>query len=139
MSNLMNSKEFKAIMDENGWRTSEAVKVYLNFAAHYKRLYNKLKSNYEDRDLNTDFLQKQLRRLDEKRVNSVWLALDTAQDEQLQGWRFIEDGEEYLNMLMVKYDCDLSKCTELEKLKVAFTQNVDEQRRKQINAEWRTV
>lgn len=135
----MNSKEFKAIMDENGWKNSEAVKVYLNFAAHYKRLYTALKKNYQDREADTEFLHKQLYKLDEKRIEAVWLALDTAHEEQLQGWRYIEDGEEYINMLMVKYDCDLSKCNQLEKLKVAYTQNVDEQRRKQIKADWRKV
>lgn len=139
MSRYMDSQEFQAIMDYENYTTTDAVKVYLNFAAYYKRLYMALKKNYQDREMDTDFLNEQLKRLDEQRMESVWQAIDTAKMEKDQGWRFLEDGEEYISMLLIKYQGDLSKLTRLEKLKVEFTENVDEQKRKQIKANWRML
>lgn len=127
----MSSRQFKAIMSKNGWHMSQAVKIYLIKASHCfkqrKLMEATVKAHPENKVLRATY-----KRLDESRANYAWQALDTAKAESLQGWRYLEDGSDFVNALLIKYEGDLSKCTHLEKLKSEYIEILEEERQKQI-------
>lgn len=82
-----------------------------------------VKANPENKVLRATY-----KRLDEYRANYAWQALDTAKAESLQGWRYLEDGSDFVNALLIKYEGDLSKCTHLEKLKSEYIEKCKQQR-----------
>ncbi|WP_158727614.1 hypothetical protein [Levilactobacillus enshiensis] len=131
-SEYMSNKDFKDIMADNDWKTSRAVTVYLVKASHcfkQRELMSKsLKLHPQNRVLRAEY-----KRLDEKRVEYVWSALDTAEAEFLQGWRYLEDGSDFVNAMLVKYKGDLTKCTRPEKLKSEYIELLERERRFQIN------
>lgn len=77
-------------------------------------------------------LQAEYSHLDESRVEYVWLALDTAKEEFLQSWRYLEDGSDFISAMMVKYEGDLSRCNPLEKAKASYIEILEEMQQTQI-------
>lgn len=127
----MSKQDFKDIMADNGWHMSRAVKVYLVKASHcFKQrelMTGSIKAHPDNR-----VLQAEYKRLDELRANYVWQALDTAEAEYLQGWRYLEDGSEFVNAMLVKYRGDLTQCTRTERLKSAYIELLERERQFQI-------
>lgn len=62
----------------------------------------------------------------------MWLAIETAEAEKLQGWRYLEDGSDFVNALLIKYEGKLEKCTHLEKLKTEYIEILEETQQKMI-------
>lgn len=131
MASYMTNKDFAAIMDENGWRMSEAVKLYLVKASHcfkqHELMAKAVKAHPDNQPLQAEY-----RRLDEDRANYVWQALDTAKAEHTQGWRYLEDGSDFVSTMLIKYEGDLSQCTWLEQLKSEYIDILSEMRQNQI-------
>jgi hypothetical protein len=67
----------------------------------------------------------------------VWDAIAVAQEEKRQGWRYVEDGANFLAYLEVKYDGDLKQATEVEKLQIQLTTLYDQMYRKRLEGEMR--
>lgn len=115
----MDYNQFKAIMAENGYQKSKAVDVYLNKAMHYHRLAQKIVANTQDKQpIVKAKIEKFIKMYNDKRIEAVWDAISVAELEKLQGWKFIEDGEEFILQLQIKYQGKLKKATEFEKKQV---------------------
>ena len=115
----MDYNQFKAIMAENGYQKSKAVDVYLNKAMHYHRLAQKIVANTQDKEPVVRLkMEKFVKKYDDARVEAVWDAISVAELEKLQGWKFIEDGEEFILQLQIKYQGKLKKATDFEKKQV---------------------
>ncbi|WP_334468966.1 hypothetical protein [Levilactobacillus sp. HBUAS67488] len=71
-------------------------------------------------------LQAEYKRLDEERVKYVWWALDTAEAEHLQGWRYLEDGSDFVNAMLIKYEGDLSQRTQIERAQSEYIEVLEE-------------
>lgn len=130
-SEYMSNKDFKEIMASNGWNISQAVKVYLVKASHCFKQRELMEKSVKAHPSNK-VLQAEYQRLDEKRVEYVWWALDTAKAEYLQNWRFLEDGSDFVNAMLIMYEGDLTKCTQLEKIKSEYIELLDRERQFQF-------
>lgn len=118
----MDYNQFKAIMAENGYQKSKAVDVYLNKAMHYNKLIKSIKANIKDKEPVVKFkMEKFVKKYDDARVEAVWDAINVAKLEKYQGWKFIEDGEEFILQLQIKYQGKLKKATEFEKKQVELS------------------
>ncbi len=73
----------------------------------------------------------QLAKEDKARSDCVEIALKTAEAEKNQGWGYLEMGQEYVNNLVMKYQGDLSQCTEIERKTIDYIESLDA-RRKQL-------
>ena len=115
----MDYNQFKAIMAENGYQKSKAVDVYLNKAMHYNKLIKSIKANTKDKEPVVKLkMEKFIKKYDDTRIEAVWDAISVAELEKLQGWKFIEDGEEFILQLQIKYQGKLKEATEFEKKRV---------------------
>lgn len=115
----MDYNQFKAIMAENGYQKSKAVDVYLNKAMHYNKLAKRLVTNTQDKEQVVKLkMEKIIKKYDDARVEAVWDAINVAKLEKYQGWKFIEDGEEFILQLQIKYQGKLKEATEFEKKQV---------------------
>ena len=118
----MDYNEFKAIMAENGYQKSKAVDVYLNKAMHYNKLIKSIKANIKDKEPVVKLkMEKFVKKYDDARVEAVWDAINVAKLEKYQGWRFIEDGEEFILQLQIKYQGKLKEATEFEQKQVELS------------------
>lgn len=118
----MDYNQFKAIMAENGYQKSKAVDVYLNKAMHYNKLAKRLVTNTQDKEQVVKLkMEKFIKKYDDARVEAVWDAINVAKLEKIQGWRFIEDGDEFILQLQIKYQGNMKQATEFEKKQVELS------------------
>lgn len=115
----MDYNQFKAIMAENGYQKSKAVDVYLNKAMHYNKLAKRLVTNTQDKEQVVKLkMEKFIKKYDDARIEAVWDAINVAKLEKLQGWKFIEDGDEFILQLQIKYQGNMKQATEFEQKQV---------------------
>lgn len=118
----MDYNQFKAIMAENGYQKSKAVDVYLNKAMNYHRLAQKIVANTQDKEPVVKLkMEKFIKKYDDARVKSVWDAINVAKLEKYQGWKFIEDGDEFILQLQIKYQGNMKQATEFEQKQVELS------------------
>lgn len=118
----MDYNQFKAIMAENGYQKSKAVDVYLNKAIRYHRLAQKIVANTQDKDPVVKIkMEKFIKKYDDARIEAVWDAINVAKLEKYQGWRFIEDGDEFILQLQIKYQGNMKQATEFEQKQVELS------------------
>ena len=118
----MDYNQFKAIMAENGYQKSKAVDVYLNKAMHYNKLIKSIKANIKDKDPVVKLkMEKFIKKYDDARIEAVWDAINVAKLEKYQGWKFIEDGDEFILQLQIKYQGNMKQATEFEKKQVELS------------------
>lgn len=118
----MDYNQFKAIMAENGYQKSKAVDVYLNKAMHYNKLIKSIKANIKDKEPVVKLkMEKFVKKYDDARIEAVWDAINVAKLEKYQGWKFIEDGEEFILQLQIKYQGKLKEATEFEQKQVELS------------------
>ena len=118
----MDYNQFKAIMAENGYQKSKAVDVYLNKAMHYNKLAKRLVTNTQDKEQVVKLkMEKFIKKYDDTRIEAVWDAINVAKLEKYQGWKFIEDGEEFILQLQIKYQGNMKQATEFEKKQVELS------------------
>lgn len=118
----MDYNQFKAIMAENGYQKSKAVDVYLNKAMHYNKLIKSIKANTQDKEQVVKLkMEKFIKKYDDARVEAVWDAINVAKLEKYQGWRFIEDGDEFILQLQIKYQGNMKQATEFEQKQVELS------------------
>lgn len=118
----MDYNQFKAIMAENGYQKSKAVDVYLNKAMHYNKLAKRLVTNTQDKEQVVKLkMEKFIKKYDDARIEAVWDAINVAKLEKYQGWRFIEDGDEFILQLQIKYQGDMKQATEFEQKQVELS------------------
>lgn len=118
----MDYNQFKAIMAENGYQKSKAVDVYLNKAMHYNKLIKSIKANIKDKEPVVKLkMEKFIKMYNDKRIKEVWDAINVAKLEKYQGWRFIEDGDEFILQLQIKYQGNMKQATEFEQKQVELS------------------
>lgn len=118
----MDYNQFKAIMAENGYQKSKAVDVYLNKAMHYNKLIKSIKANIKDKEPVVKLkMEKFVKKYDDARIEAVWDAINVAKLEKYQGWRFIEDGDEFILQLQIKYQGNMKQATEFEQKQVELS------------------
>ena len=118
----MDYNQFKAIMAENGYQKSKAVDVYLNKAMHYNKLIKSIKANIKDKEPVVRLkMEKFVKKYDDARIEAVWDAINVAKLEKYQGWKFIEDGEEFILQLQIKYQGNMKQATEFEQKQVELS------------------
>ena len=118
----MDYNQFKAIMSENGYQKSKAVDVYLDKAMHYNKLIKSIKANIKDKEPVVKLkMEKFVKKYDDARIEAVWDAINVAKLEKYQGWKFIEDGEEFILQLQIKYQGNMKQATEFEKKQVELS------------------
>lgn len=129
----MDYNQFKAIMAENGYQKSKMVDVYLNKAMHYNKLIKSIKANTKDKEPVVKLkMEKFIKKYDDARIEAVWDAISVAELEKLQGWKFIEDGEEFILQLQIKYQGKLKEATEFEKKQVELATLYEQAYKKQL-------
>ena len=118
----MDYNEFQAIMLENSYQQSKAVEVYLNKASYYTRLIKRIVENTSDKQpIVKAKIEKFIKMYNDKRIEAVWDAINVAKLEKYQGWKFIEDGEEFILQLQIKYQGNMKQATEFEKKQVELS------------------
>ncbi|OQR18382.1 hypothetical protein [Ligilactobacillus salivarius] len=129
----MDYNQFKAIMAENGYQKSKAVDVYLNKAMHYNKLIKSIKANIKDKEPVVKLkMEKFIKKYDDARVEAVWGAINVAKLEKCQGWRFVEDGEEFILQLQIKYQGNMKQATEFEQKQVELSTLYEQAYKKQL-------
>ena len=129
----MDYNEFQAIMLENSYQQSKAVEVYLNKASYYTRLINRIVENTADKQPIVKMkMEKFIKMYNDKRIEAVWDAISVAELEKLQGWKFIEDGEEFILQLQIKYQGKLKEATDFEKKQVELATLYEQAYKKQL-------
>lgn len=118
-----NARVFKQEMEAHQYVNSLAVKLWTTEAARHKRFVKLLSGCFES-DPNPVTLN-QIKLEDQARSDCVENALWTAQAEKGQGWGYLESGQKYVDNLVVKYQGDLSQCTELERRTVDYIESLD--------------
>lgn len=118
----MDYNQFKAIMAENGYQKSKAVDVYLDKAMHYNKLIKSIKANIKDKQPIVKVkMEKFIKMYNDKRVEAVWDAINVAKLEKCQGWKFIENGDEFILQLQIKYQGNMKQATEFEQKQVELS------------------
>lgn len=118
----MDYNQFKAIMAENGYQKSKAVDVYLDKAMHYNKLIKSIKANIKDKQPIVKVkMEKFIKMYNDKRIEAVWDAINVAKLEKYQGWKFIEDGDEFILQLQIKYQGNMKQATEFERKQVELS------------------
>ncbi|APR28054.1 hypothetical protein BTW26_03445 [Pediococcus acidilactici] len=112
----MDYREYQAIMKENGYKESKAVKLFLKRAAAFNKR-KKILMEQEKADCGNRILNQYIKKTEEQRMKAVWDAIDCAEIEKRQGFYFFEDGggDKFMNVMVVQYEGDLSRMTALEK------------------------
>lgn len=129
----MDYNEFQAIMLENSYQQSKAVEVYLNKASYYTRLIKRIVENTADKQPIVKVkMEKFIKMYNDKRIEAVWDAISVAELEKLQGWKFIEDGEEFILQLQIKYQGKLKEATDFEKKQVELATLYEQAYKKQL-------
>lgn len=117
----MNQIQYNDIMKYECLKESIAVKAMLRQAMLHTNIIKKLELHAEAYPEQKESFQKFIKEHDGKRISAVWKAITVAQEEKRQGWRFVEDGQQFLSYLETKYDNDLGKVTEVENLQIKLT------------------
>lgn len=130
----MDYNEYQELMQSVGYKESQAVKTMLNRAAHYARIKKSLQATYNKHPSNglLTFIQQ----YDTKRIEDVWQAFWIAEQEHEQGWLFLEDGEDYLTTLLIKYEGNIEKANKTEQLSNDLIVLLDRMNREQLKNEW---
>lgn len=123
----MDYREYKAIMKENGYKESKAVRLFLKRAAAFNRR-KKILIKQEEADCGNQILNQYIKKTEEQRWRAVWDAIDCAEIEKRQGFMFFEDGggDKFMNTMVVQYEGDLSRMTALEKATYKYYELLDE-------------
>lgn len=135
MSRYMNQVQYAEIMKYEGLQESLAVKAHLRQAMMQTNIIRRLKKHAEAHIEQAPIFQKYIKKHEDKRIEAVWNALAVAQEEKRQGWRFVEDGAEFLAYLEVKYNGDLKQVTEAENLQIQLTTLYDQLYRSRTKGE----
>lgn len=133
----MNQRQYAEIMNCEGLQESIAVKAMLRQAVMHTNIAKKLELHAEAHPEQKEIFQKFIKKHDDKRIAAVWDAIAVAQEEKRQGWRYVEDGANFLAYLEVKYDGNLKQATEVEKLQIQLTTLYDQMYRKRSEGEMR--
>lgn len=133
----MNQIQYNEIMKCECLKESIAVKAMLRQAMLHTNIIKKLELHAEAYPEQKELFQKFIKEHDGKRISAVWKAIAVAQEEKRQGWRFVEDGANFLAYLEVKYDGNLKQATEVEKLQIQLTTLYDQMYRKSLEGEMR--
>ena len=126
MSRYMNQAQYAEIMKSENLKESIAVKAMLKQAIMHTNIIRKLEIHAEAHEDQAMIFQKFIKEHEEKRVISVWRAIEVAEEEKKQGWRFVEDGPDFLKYLEVKYDGNLRQVTEVEEAQLQLTTLYDQ-------------
>lgn len=112
----MDYHEYQAIMKENGYKESKAVRLFLKRAAAFNKR-KQILMKQEESDCGNRILNQYINQTEEQRWKAVWDAIDCAEIEKRQGFYFFEDGggDKFMNVMVVQYEGDLSRMTALEK------------------------
>ena len=123
----MDYREYQAIMKENGYKESKAVKLFLKRAAAFNKR-KKILMEQEKADCGNRILNQYIKKTEEQRMKAVWDAIDCAEIEKRQGFYFFEDGggDKFMNVMVVQYEGDLSRMTALEKATYKYYELLDE-------------
>ena len=89
---------------------------------HYNKLIKSIKANIKDKEQVVKLkMEKFIKKYDDARVEAVWDAINVAKLEKCQGWRFIEDGDEFILQLQIKYQGNMKQATEFEQKQVELS------------------
>lgn len=123
----MDYREYQAIMKENGYKESKAVRLFLKRAAAFNKC-KKILMRREEADCGNRILNQYINQTEEQRWKAVWDAVDCAEVEKRQGFMFFEDGggDKFMDTMVIKYEGDLSRMTALEKATYKYYGLLDE-------------
>lgn len=123
----MDYREYQAIMRENGYKESKAVRLFLKRAAAFNRR-KKILMKREEADCGNRILNQYISQTEEQRWKAVWDAIDCATIEKRQGFMFFEDGggDKFMDVMIAQYKGDLSRMTALEKATYKYYELLDE-------------
>lgn len=123
----MDYREYQAIMKENSYKESKAVRLFLKRAAAFNKR-KKILMKQEEADCGNKILNQYINQTEEQRWKAVWDAIDCAEIEKRQGFMFFEDGggDKFMNTMVVQYGGDLSRMTALEKATYKYYELLDE-------------
>ncbi|ARW24656.1 hypothetical protein S101189_01220 [Pediococcus acidilactici] len=123
----MDYREYQAIMQENDYKESKAVRLFLKRAAAFNRR-KKILMKREEADCGNRILNQYISQTEEQRWKAVWDAIDCAEIEQRQGFMFFEDGggDKFMDVMIAQYKGDLSRMTALEKATYKYYELLDE-------------
>lgn len=123
----MDYREYQAIMRENGYKESKAVRLFLKRAAAFNRR-KQILIKQEESDCGNRILNQYINQAEEQRWKAVWDAIDCAKIEKRQGFMFFEDGggDKFMDVMIAQYEGDLSRMTALEKATYKYYELLDE-------------
>ncbi|WP_235019228.1 hypothetical protein [Pediococcus acidilactici] len=123
----MDYREYQAIMKENGYKESRAVRLFLKRAAAFNKRKQILMKR-EEADGGNRILNQYIKKTEEQRWKAVWDAIDCAAIEQRQGFMFFEDGggDKFMDVMIAQYKGDLSQMTAIEKATYKYYELLDE-------------
>lgn len=127
----MQGDEYLAIMKENGYLRSQAVRAYEKEVAYWNNVCKEL---IKHRDAHPDQAETYAKLLEEptqKRIEAAWSAISIAELEKEQRWRLVEDADAFMDYLKAKYHDDLSLMREDEKLQMELVTKIDSKIRRQ--------
>lgn len=127
----MDYKMYQAIMAENNFVESQAVKLFLKRAAAFNNR-KKIFIKQEQFDHNNGVLLEYIHKTELQRIQAVWDAIDCAEVEKRQGFYFIEQsgGDKFMAVMITQYEGDLSRMTALEKATYKYFELIDEMRKR---------
>lgn len=132
----LNYREYQAIMHDQGLQDSQAVEAYLTRAKHHARMVKKMQASYDLMGMN-EAMYNLIKREDQKRSEMVQAAIETAQAEKAQGWKYLEDGPTFVESLLIKYEGDLSQATVEESKQMELADLLDTMDKRQKAGDWR--
>lgn len=127
----MDYYEYQAIMEENHYTESKAVKLFLKRATAFNNR-KKILMNAELSDRDNGVLLEYIHTTELDRQKAVWDAIDCAEIEKRQGFLFLEDGggDNFMSVMIVQYKGDLSRMTAIEKATYKYFELIDEMRKR---------
>lgn len=130
----MDYQEYKELMKYGDYKESRAVKVYLSRAAHYSRMKKRAEAINTDHPSN--LMASYVDRYERLRVESVWKAFWTAEEEQKQQWRYIEDVNQFITDGEQLFG-GIEKFSEADQFKIELSELYKELEQEQQKGEWR--
>lgn len=123
----MDYREYQAIMRENGYKESKAVRLFLKRAAAFNRR-KQILMKQEESDCGNRILNQYINQTEEQRWKAVWDAIDCAEIEKRQGFMFSEGGggDKFMNAMVAQYEGGLSRMTAIEKATYKYYELLDE-------------
>lgn len=123
----MDYHEYQKIMNENGYVESDAVRVFLKRAEAFKKRKD-IFMLHEDKNGTSELLEAYIRKTELQRIKAVWNAIDCAELEKRQGFKFdVNDGgDEFIKIMEMQYKGDISRMTKIEKLTYKYTKLIKE-------------